>query len=329
MKPQRIERIVQVIEMLSDGQFHSGEALGEKLHVSRTAISQYIKDVQALGIDVFRVTGKGYKFAKELKLLDLERVTNYLRANDENVENVHLERVIGSTNDFIKHALNSPIDSGYAVFSEAQTEGRGRRGKRWISPFGSNLYMSMYWRLEDGMGAAMGLSLALGTVIAELLSELGVYDVEVKWPNDVIVDGKKVAGILIELEGQALGVAHAIIGIGINIQMPKWLGEQIDQPWTDLSTLLNNNFDRNQLAALLLAKCRKALKLYEGEGLKPFISRWQKFDRLALKPVRIIMGEKELHGIAEGIDESGALLVKRDGKLERFHAGEVSLRYGA
>ncbi|RZQ57303.1 bifunctional biotin--[acetyl-CoA-carboxylase] ligase/biotin operon repressor BirA [Pseudidiomarina tainanensis] len=329
MKPQRVERITQIIEILSDGQFHSGEKLGAQLDVSRTAISQYIKDVQALGIDVFRVTGKGYKFANELKLLHLNVISDFLNSNQENAQDIHLERVVGSTNDFIKHAITHNIDSGYAVFSEAQTAGRGRRGKRWVSPFGSNLYMSMYWRLEDGMGAAMGLSLALGTVIAELLSELGVYDVEVKWPNDVIVNGKKLAGILIELEGQALGVAHVIIGIGVNIKMPSWLADQIDQPWTDLSTLLNNNFDRNHIAAMLLAKCRQALRVYEQEGLKPFISRWQRFDRLAMKPVRIIMGDKELHGIAEGIDESGALLVKRDGKLERFHAGEVSLRYGA
>ncbi|GAB3295297.1 bifunctional biotin--[acetyl-CoA-carboxylase] ligase/biotin operon repressor BirA [Pseudidiomarina andamanensis] len=329
MKPQRIERIIQVIEILSDGQFHSGEDLGVILNVSRTAISQYIKDVQALGIDVFRVTGKGYKFASEVKLLDLDKVSGYLEQQDEDIQNIYLERVIGSTNDFIKHAISDDIKSGMAVFSEAQTEGRGRRGKRWVSPFGSNLYMSMYWRLDDGMGAAMGLSLALGTVIAELLSELGVYDVEVKWPNDVIVNGKKIAGILIELEGQALGVAHAIIGIGINIQMPSWLANQIDQPWTDLSSVLNAKFDRNHIAALLLKNCRKALREYEANGLEPFVTRWQKFDRLAHKPVRIIMGDRELHGIAEGIDGSGALLVKRDGKLERFHAGEVSLRYGA
>lgn len=329
MKPQRIARIIQIIEILSDGQFHSGEDLGEILNVSRTAISQYIKDVQELGIDVFRVTGKGYKFANEISLLDLDKVSGYLEQQDEDIQNIYLERVIGSTNDFIKHVITDGTKSGVAVFSEAQTEGRGRRGKRWISPFGSNLYMSMYWRLEDGMGAAMGLSLALGTVIAELLSELGVYDVEVKWPNDVIVNGKKIAGILIELEGQALGVAHAIIGIGVNIKMPSWLANQIDQPWTDLSSVLNTEFDRNRIAALLLKKCRKALQDYEANGLESFLVRWQKFDRLAHKPVRIIMGDKELHGIAEGIDESGALLVKRDGKIERFHAGEVSLRYGA
>ncbi|RWU11805.1 bifunctional biotin--[acetyl-CoA-carboxylase] ligase/biotin operon repressor BirA [Pseudidiomarina gelatinasegens] len=329
MKPQRCDRVVQVIERLSDGHFHSGEALGALLGVSRTAVSQYIKDIQALGVDVFRITGKGYRLAAPLALINMEQIHAHIEAEGERVDNIYLERILASTNDYIKQQISLGIDPGLTVFSEAQTQGRGRRGKRWVSPFGSNLYMSMYWRLDQGMSAAMGLSIALGTVIAELLSELGVFDVEVKWPNDVLVNGKKVAGILIELEGQALGVAHSIIGIGLNLTMPPWMADQIDQPWTDLSTLLNGKFNRNEVAAALVIKCRKALQAYNESGLNHFLPSWQKYDRLAKQPVRILMGDKELHGIAEGIDETGALLVKREGNLERFHAGEVSLRYGA
>lgn len=327
MKPFRMERVVRVIETLSDGQFHSGEELGMNLGVSRTAISQYIKDVQMLGLDVFRVTGKGYRLAAPVQLLELNKIQSHLQSNGQTSTDISLERVVTSTNDTIKQALKYGVHSGYAVLAEAQTQGRGRRGKRWLSPFASNLYMSMYWRLERGMVAAMGLSLVVGTIIGELLFDMGVYDVELKWPNDVMVNNKKIAGILIELEGQALDTAHVIIGVGLNVAIPPYLNDKIDQPWTDLNQVLSRAVDRNVVAAALITKTRVALEEYSEHGLTAFLARWSKFDRLAKKPVRIIMGQQVLDGIAEGIDETGALLVKRNGKLERFHAGEVSLRY--
>ena len=329
MKQQRRERVITVIEQLSDGQFHSGETIGDLLGVSRTAVSQYIRDVQKLGIDVFRVTGKGYRLQSPLQLIELSSIQAYCADKDHEASSIDVERVVGSTNDVIKERLQQlTLPNGYTVFAEAQTEGRGRRGKRWISPFGTNLYMSIYWRLDQGMSAAMGLSLALGTAVAQVISDFGVPNVELKLPNDLLVDGKKISGILVELEGQALGVAHAIIGIGVNLTMPSQWQQEIDQPWTDISHHLGASFSRNQLAAMLLVKCRECLAEYELNGLTSFIARWQQFDRLQGQPVRIIMGNREIDGIAAGIDETGAILVTRNGTTERYHAGEVSLRHG-
>lgn len=326
MKQQRRDKVTAVIEQLSDGQFHSGEAIGALLGVTRTAVNQYISDVQELGVDVFRITGKGYRIQEPLQLIDYNKIAQAMGTTDHNFI---VERVVTSSNDTVKQLLHEKtLTSGFAVLAEAQTEGRGRRGKRWLSPFGSNLYMSMYWQLEQGMSAAMGLSIALGTAVAQVITELGIGDVEVKWPNDILVNGKKIAGILVELEGQALGVAHAIIGIGLNLNMPALLHQDIDQPWTDIRTELGRSFDRNQLATQLMLKCRECLAEYEATGLKSFFSRWQQFDRLKGKPVRVIMGSKEILGIAEGIDDTGAILVSYNGTTERFHAGEVSLRHG-
>ena len=326
---KKTQNIARVIEILADGNFHSGEVLGEELGVSRTAVSQYMKELAKFGLDVFRVTGKGYRLAKPLQLLDLDVINRALaKGSGAAAPAVHLERVVSSTNDLLKDRLTGVIESGSTVLAEAQTQGRGRRGKAWLSPFGSNLYMSMYWRLEQGMAAAMGLSIALGAALAQLFEQEGIYGVELKWPNDVLVGGRKIAGILIELEGQAVGPAHAIVGIGINLQTPDWFLNEVEQPWTDVQRLLNKPINRNMWAAKLVACCHKTIKEYEQTGLSPFLKRWHKYDRLAMQPVKIIMGDKEIVGIAEGIDENGALLLKREGKLERYHAGEVSLRYG-
>ncbi|MDN7127528.1 bifunctional biotin--[acetyl-CoA-carboxylase] ligase/biotin operon repressor BirA [Pseudidiomarina terrestris] len=323
---KRNERVIKVIELLADGEFHSGQTIGDEIGVTRTAISQYIKDIQGLGVDVFRVTGKGYRLAKAVELLDEDIITRELKAP---VANIEVERVVTSSNDVLRERLreNKELNAGYAVLAEAQTAGRGRRGKAWYSPFASNLYLSMYWPLEHGMSGAMGLSVAIGTALAETLAEDGMEGVQLKWPNDILVGGKKIAGILIELEGQATDSAHAIIGIGINLRMPDWLDAPIDQPWTDVETELNGRVERNQLVAKLLNKLRTALQAYDVEGLAPFIERWSSFDKLQERAVRIQFGEKYISGVAKGISEDGALLVEVAGEVKRFHAGEVSLRY--
>lgn len=331
---QRELNINRIIELLADGQFHSGSDVGELLGVSRTSVGQYVDAIEKLGLDVFRVSGKGYRLAEPLQLLKEDLVVaalNQVAGKDGKVPHratdVILERVVSSSNDYLRQLRDSSTPAGFAVLAEAQTQGRGRRGKVWHSPFGSNLYMSMHWPLTQGMAGAMGLSIAVGTLIAEMLHNLGVFGVELKWPNDVLVDGRKIAGILVELEGQASGAANAVIGVGINLAMPLSVEQNIDQPWTDLRQALQAGFDRNLLAADLIYRCRKGLATFEQEGLKPFIKSWLHYDRLALQPVKVLMGDQVIHGIAEGIDEQGALLLSRNGKIERYHAGEVSLRY--
>ncbi|WP_411368938.1 bifunctional biotin--[acetyl-CoA-carboxylase] ligase/biotin operon repressor BirA [Pseudidiomarina salilacus] len=314
---KRIDRIIRVIELLADGKFHSGEVIGREIGVTRTAISEYIKDIQKLGLDVFRVTGKGYRLHAPLQLID----TNI--AHD-----LVCERVVTSTNDLIRERLRdkSELPAGYAIVAEAQTAGRGRRGKNWFSPFGSNLYISLYWPLERGMTAAMGLSVAIGTVIAEVLQSYGVANTAVKWPNDVLASGRKLAGVLIELEGNAVESAHAVIGVGINVDMPKHMQAPIEQPWTDLSTELEQRVDRNALVIDLVVAFREGLAVFEREGLAAFLSRWQQFDQLVGREVTILVGDKKIRGTAVGIANDGGLNVEVEGVVQKYHAGEVSLR---
>lgn len=324
---KRNERMIRVIELLADGDFHSGQRVGEEIGVSRTAISQYIKDIQALGLDVFRITGKGYKLSQAIELLDLAQISASLQSASG--APVKLERIVTSTNDLMRERLQNgeAFSAGEVLLAEAQTAGRGRRGKQWYSPFATNLYLSMYWPLTQGMSAAMGLSIVIGTVLAEAVHSAGVADVALKWPNDVLVRNKKLAGILIDLEGQAIDEAHAIIGVGVNFSMPDWLATPIDQAWTDLQSELNVKLNRNQWVADLITRLCDGLVVFDEQGLEPFINRWLEYDDLFERNVTLTMGQKALHGVAKGIATDGALCVEIDGELKHFHAGEVSLRY--
>ncbi|HET8816625.1 MAG TPA: bifunctional biotin--[acetyl-CoA-carboxylase] ligase/biotin operon repressor BirA [Pseudidiomarina sp.] len=325
MTQRQEQTLVKLIEVLADGQFHSGTQLGVALGLSRAAIHQHMKRLSGLGLDVYSVTGRGYRLHRPLQLLDNDKLTAYLRQDSS--ANLVLERIVGSSNDVLKDLLKeAPRDAGFAVVAEAQTAGRGRRGRHWSSPFGTNLYLSMYWPLEDGMSQAMGLSVAIGATLAQALAVAGIKAVELKWPNDVLVEGRKIAGILIELEGQATGPATAIIGIGVNLSMPEWAANEIEQPWIDLEQALRGDFDRNEWVARIIASVRSALVTYQKQGMKPFCELWSQFDAYHNRAVKLMMGSHTIRGVAVGIDEQGALLLKRDGKIEAYHAGEVSLR---
>ena len=314
------DNINALITWLADGQFYSGEWLGEQLGVSRTSISNYIKQAQTLGLDIHCVKGKGYKLAAAIELLDADKIRQ--GAQHDAIE---VFAVLDSTNQYLLDRLDE-LTPGSTCLAECQTAGRGRRGRQWISPFGSHLYLSMYWRLEAGMGAAMGLSLVTGIATVNALAALGVDGVQLKWPNDVYVHGKKLAGILVEMSAQAAGPCQLVIGLGLNVNMPAQAGQDIDQPWTDLQQMGAYHVGRNELAACLVMAFEQSLCLYEQEGLAPFISRWQQLDAFINKPVNLMVGAQIISGIARGIDAQGALLVEHHGVIKTYIGGEISLR---
>lgn len=308
-----------ILKALSQGGFHSGEELGDKLGVSRAAISKHIKGIQAWGVDVFRVQGKGYQLAKPIQLLDKEILQNSL------ANRVELIPIIDSTNQYLLDRVDS-LESGSVCLAEYQAKGRGRRGREWVSPFGSNLYLSMFWRLDAGMAAAMGLSLVVGVAIVEALEEMGLTGVKLKWPNDLYYHDKKLAGILVEMSGQAGAAANLVIGMGLNLMMPETT-EGITQPWASLDEVADNQqIDRNQLAISMISTLHKALDDYELYGMAGFVERWNRLDNFINRPVKLLMGPREISGIARGINEQGAVLLETENGLETFIGGEISLR---
>lgn len=312
--------IISLLTTLAKGEFISGEALGEQLAVSRASIAKYIKQLEQLGLDIYSVKGKGYKLAQPVSLLNAENINQQVGAPE-----VEVFTVIDSTNQYLLNRIGQ-LQKGHACLAECQQAGRGRRGRTWVSPFASHLYLSLYWQLDEGMAAAMGLSLVTGIAVVNALTAMNIKGVQLKWPNDVYVEGKKLAGILVEMSAQASGPCQLVIGLGLNVNMPVQASEAIDQPWTDLKQVAGQEVDRNILAQNVILALRQTLTLYEREGLAPFISSWQQMDAFANKPVKLLIADKEVKGIARGIDKNGALLLEANGVIKPFIGGEISLR---
>lgn len=308
-----------LITILSDGEFHSGEQLGEKLGMSRAAINKHIQTLRDWGVDVFTVPGKGYSLPEPIQLLEEERIRQQIEYG-----NVAVLPVIDSTNQYLLDRIHE-LHSGDACVAEYQTAGRGRRGRKWFSPFGANLYLSMYWRLEQGPAAAIGLSLVIGIVMAEVLQSLGADKVRVKWPNDLYLNDRKLAGILVELTGKTGDAAQIVIGAGINLVMRHVENDVINQGWINLQEA-GISIDRNTLAVRLIKELRDSLRLFEQEGLTPYLTRWKRLDNFIDRPVKLIIGDKEIFGISRGIDSQGALLLEQDGVIKPWVGGEISLR---
>ncbi|AST67498.1 MULTISPECIES: bifunctional biotin--[acetyl-CoA-carboxylase] ligase/biotin operon repressor BirA [Kosakonia] len=308
-----------LISLLADGEFHSGEQLGESLGMSRAAINKHIQTLRDWGVDVFTVPGKGYSLPEPIQLLDETFIRREVAQGS-----VAVLPVIDSTNQYLLDRL-AGLQSGDACVAEYQQAGRGRRGRKWISPFGANLYISMYWRLEQGPAAAIGLSLVIGIVMTEVLRDLGADQVRVKWPNDLYLNDRKLAGILVELTGKTGDAAQIVIGAGVNLAMRNAQAGDINQGWINLQEA-GVRIDRNVLAARLITELRSALHCFEQEGLTPFLSRWEVLDNFINRPVKLIIGEKEIFGISRGIDSQGALLLEQDGVVKPWVGGEISLR---
>ncbi|EPP7629992.1 MULTISPECIES: bifunctional biotin--[acetyl-CoA-carboxylase] ligase/biotin operon repressor BirA [Providencia] len=314
---------LQLIDILADAQVHSGEQLGEQLGMTRSAINKHIKTLRSWGLNIETIAGKGYKLPYQINLLSEEAIKKQI----DDV-NIIVEPVIDSTNQYMLERI-AELKSGDTCLAEYQSAGRGRRGRQWISPFGCNLYLSMYWRLEQGPAAAVGLSLVVGIVIAEVLNRISQEKVKVKWPNDLYMNDKKLAGILVELTGKTGDAAHIIIGVGINIGMNNnniEISKPITQEWSSLRDEVEN-IERNELSANIIKSLRESLVIFEHEGLKPFLERWFKLDNFLNRHVKLLIGNDVISGIERGVNDQGALLLQKDnGEIIPYIGGEISLR---
>jgi len=313
-----------LIKALASGEFVSGQVIAEQLGITRTAISKHIKILTEMGLDIYSVTGKGYKLSQPLDLLSKAAVIKLLPK--EFAPEIEVHSLIDSTNSYLLRRLPNQLSQGQVCLAEFQSAGRGRRGRKWISPFGSQIYLSVYWQLEQGLSAAMGLSIVTALAVSDAVFALTQLQVQLKWPNDVYLGGVKLAGILIDLEGQALEASHSVIGIGLNLNMPAQAGQQIDQQWTDLQSHSNQEIDRNALCAQLIHHLLKRLNQHQNEGLTIMLDEWHRHDFYLNKRVKLLTGERTTKGVCRGVNNQGALLLEIDNKIKPIYGGEVSLR---
>jgi len=314
--------MLTLLKLLRDGRFHSGQALGAALGISRSAVWKQLQHLEAeLNLTIHKVRGRGYQLAAPLVLLDAQAIDDY--AGSPCWPTLIFES-IDSTNAEALRAVGGDIEAPFLVLAERQTAGRGRRGRTWVSPFAENLYYSLVLRIDGGMRQLEGLSLVVGLAVMQALRELGIAKAGLKWPNDVLVEQRKIAGILLELVGDPADVCHVVLGIGINVNMQAT--DAVDQQWTSMQLEAGKAIDRNQLVALLNQRLQEYLTLHREQGFGPIQAQWEANHLWQGRAVSLIAGVSQVDGIVVGIDHQGALRLRVDGVEKSFSGGELSLR---
>jgi BirA family biotin operon repressor/biotin-[acetyl-CoA-carboxylase] ligase len=324
--------IARVFAKLSDGQFHSGEDLAQALGVSRSAVWKAVKSLRDLGATLHAVRNRGYRLANSSEPLSAERIQEKLSPEVRpRVRSLEVAWSVGSTNTVLLSRPNPPNGSSEVMLAEYQAAGRGRRGRAWLAPPGGAICLSLSWTFRDVPADLSALGLVIGVCELRALHVLGVTGAKLKWPNDLVVDERKLGGILIELRAETDGPACVVIGMGLNVSLGAPVLAKIAEAGnaaTDLITAGLAEPLRNTVAAALVNACIDGLLEFERHGLRPFIENWRDADALQGRMVDIKGGAGEVtHGLARGVDLHGALLVETpDEGLKKFVSGEVSVR---
>ncbi|MBB3191750.1 biotin--[acetyl-CoA-carboxylase] ligase [Halomonas cerina] len=322
--------IGDLIRLLSDGEFHSGEQLGERLGVSRAAVWKQLRKLEALGIPMQAVKGQGYRLAEPMELLDGAAVVAGLsREARRYLTRLFVEETLPSSNAFLRERFSQGAGHGEVCLVEQQSAGKGRRGRTWVTPWGRTLMVSVGWRVESGVAALEGLSLAIGVVLARVLEGHGVRP-WLKWPNDVLLETRedglgKLAGILVEISGDAAGPCEVVVGMGINVDLPSAFRDGIDQPVAavhDQAPALS----RNRLAVELLEQLLPLMATFEQQGFGAWQLAWNERHAYAGQEVDVLRGGDREPAIAESVDAAGNLWVRQETGRVKLAGGEISVR---
>ena len=312
-----------LLALIADGEFHSGEELGRELGVSRAAVWKYLGGDSFFGLKVDAVQGRGYRLRTRIELLDLAAIETAIDpAARTSLGEIIVLGEVDSTNTFLLRQADA-LATGTVCLAEMQTAGRGRRGRKWVSPFGSNLYLSMLRQFSEGPAKLAGLSLGIAVACVRALRRAGIEGITLKWPNDLLWEGRKLAGILLEVAGEANGPCNVVVGIGVNLGMRG--NVEIDRPWADIQEI-EPRLSRNLLAGLLINELARVMHEFECHGFGPLRREWQRYDAYAGQPVGVHLPNTVVRGVARGVDETGLLLLETETGVQRFASGEVSLR---
>ena len=295
--------------------------------VSRTAIWKQIQTLSGYGLDIFRVRGKGYCLSRPLELLRETDIDNAIdAASRREIKRIELFFITDSTNRQLMNRAGSPGFHGGVAVAEYQTAGRGRRGRHWLSPLGAGICLSVAWHFDSQPETMAALSLAAGVAVVRSLHHHGLVDACLKWPNDIIVEGKKLGGILLETRGEMAGPCDVVLGIGLNYCLPEQVMQRIDQPVTDVYSSLDQPVTRNALCGAIIDQAVQMFREFGNRGFSAFIDQWRRYDGYAGKQATLYMQDRSYTGKVLGVSQHGLLQLAIRGKVHQFANGELSLR---
>jgi BirA family biotin operon repressor/biotin-[acetyl-CoA-carboxylase] ligase len=318
-----------LLRLLADGALHSGEELAAALAISRAAVWKRLQQLEAWGIALEARPGSGYRLEAPIDLLDAAAIRARLPPDVlAGLRDLEVHEALDSTSDRLLAARGLPPGRFDACLAEFQNAGRGRRGRRWVAPFASGICVSVSWSYRDAPATLGALSLAAGVAVLRALRRLGIGGLSLKWPNDIVRGHAKLGGILIDLRGEAAGPACVVVGIGINVRLPRAARAALVAEGVEALDLASLGAvpERNALAAVLVAELRQALVEFGARGMAAFADEWQAADALAGRAVRVLHGGQHLDGLARGVDADGALLLEAGDGRRRIVSGEVSVR---
>lgn len=323
----------RVFARLADGRFHSGEALAAELGVSRSAVWKAVRVLRSLGATLHAVPNRGYRLhaggLNRSEALDAGSIIELLAPSvRESVRRVETAWAVDSTNSVLLRRPNPPLGTCEVFLSEYQSAGRGRRGRAWLAPPGGAICLSLSWSFREVLSDLGALGLAVGVCMLRALRGAGLQDASLKWPNDILVRGRKLGGILIELRAESGGPVGVVIGIGLNVALGEALLAEVERTGVAATDLVSNvpHLSRNAIAAAVIAEVTQGLKRFETQAMRPFLEEWRAADALRGSQIEVHTAAGKVFGWAKGIDLHGALVVETPRGLQRFISGEVSVR---
>jgi BirA family biotin operon repressor/biotin-[acetyl-CoA-carboxylase] ligase len=319
-----------LLALLADGRPRTGAWLADELKVTRAAIGQGVQGLRTAGVQVHASARRGYRLAEPVELLDAARIVSELGARHaQRLSALEVLFAVDSTNTRLLAAPPPPAGHAHVCLCELQHAGRGRRGRRWIAPFGGGVAMSLAWTFGAGVRTVPALSLAVGVAVARALTRAGAVGVTLKWPNDIVFHDRKLGGVLVELRAEPDGAAHAVIGVGINVALSPAARRELDAAGVRVAAAAEACAgvpSRNLVAGSILDELLSMLERFEREGFAAYRDAWTALDALNGRTARVSIGDAAVTGTARGVDEDGALLIETQGQIQRFVSGEASLR---
>jgi BirA family biotin operon repressor/biotin-[acetyl-CoA-carboxylase] ligase len=317
------ENLVSTVKILNDLDYHDGDSIGEKLGITRSAVWKIIKKLEAYQIEINSIKGKGYALNDHLSLLDESYIAKSFTGLNARLE---IFETIESTNDHLKK-LGRIEPPAHICIAEHQTKARGRNLRNWHSPFGQNLYFSYAYPLDKDLSELAGLSIVIGLAIISVLNQLvSPHKLELKWPNDIICEGKKIAGILIDVIAESNSRVHVIVGVGLNVNMQHDEVNTITQEWNSLRNITGRYFDRSELFVPVVSGIVSYINKFANVGFPAFIEEFQHYNSLMGKQIKVLSGNNEIQGKAIGIDNLGHLLIEQEnGHVKLCSSGDTSV----